>query len=112
VLSGRYASKWVRETALGQTSAENTQLLAARVTHDLTADWDVSLHAAVLARGNGGAHQYGLGTEAGYLLAKNLWLSGGWNLFGYRDRDLAGQDHTQPGVFLRLRFKFDEDSLH
>jgi large repetitive protein len=111
VLSGRYASKWVREAALGQTSAENTQLLAARVTHDLTAEWDLSLQAALLARGNGGAHQYGLGTEAGYLLAKNLWLSGGWNLFGYHDRDLAGQDHTQPGVFLRLRFKFDEASL-
>jgi large repetitive protein len=111
VLSGRCASKWVRETALGQTSAENTQLLAARVTQDLDASWDLSLHAAVLARGNGGANQYGLGTEAGYLLAKNLWLSAGYNLFGYHDRDLAGQDHTQPGVFLRLRFKFDENSL-
>jgi large repetitive protein len=111
VLSGRVASKWVRETALGQTSAENTQLVAARVTHDLDAAWDLSLHAAVLARGNASALQYGLGTEAGYLLSKNLWLSGGYNLFGYHDRDLAGQDHTQPGVFLRLRFKFDENSL-
>ena len=111
VLSGRYASKWVRETALGQSSGENTQLLAARVTHDLDASWDVSLQTAVLLRGNGGAHQYGLGAEAGYLMAKNLWLSGGWNLFGYHDRDLAGQDHTQPGVYLRLRFKFDENAF-
>ena len=111
VLSGRVASKWVRETALGQTSAENTQLIAARATHDLNASWDLSLHAALLARGNGGAHQVGLGAEAGLLLAKNLWLSGGYNLFGYHDRDLAGQDHTQPGVYLRLRFKFDENSL-
>jgi large repetitive protein len=111
VLSGRYASKWVRETALGQTSAENTQLLAARATQDLDANWDLSLQAAVLMSGNARAHQYGLGAEAGYLLAKNLWLSGGYNLFGYHDRDLAGQDHTQPGVYLRLRFKFDENSL-
>jgi large repetitive protein len=112
VLSGRVASKWVRETALGQTGRDDTQLLAARVTHDLDEHWDLSLHAAVLARGLGRANQYGLGTEAGYGLAKNLWLSGGYNLFGYHDRDLAGQDHTQPGVFVRLRFKFDENSLH
>ena len=108
VLSGRVASKWVRETTLGQTSAENTHLLASRITHDLTDEWDLSLHGALLARGNARAHQYGLGAEAGWLMAKNLWLSGGYNLFGYHDRDLAGQDHTQPGVFLRLRFKFDE----
>jgi len=46
----------------------------------------------------------------GYLLRTNLWLSAGYNFSGFSaDRQLQGYEYTQPGVYLRLRFKFDED---
>ena len=45
----------------------------------------------------------------GYLLTSNLWLSAGYNVFGFKDDDLAGADYTNRGAFVRLRFKFDED---
>ena len=50
-------------------------------------------------------------TEVGYLLAKNLWVSGGYNFAGYHDRDFEDVDYTQQGPYLRLRFKFDENNL-
>ena len=52
----------------------------------------------------------GLGCEASCLLSDKLWVSLGWNVFGFTDRarDLTAQDQTQRGVDLRLRFKFDE----
>ena len=52
----------------------------------------------------------GLGCEASCLLSDKLWVSLGWNVFGFTDRarDLTAQDQTQRGVYLRLRFKFDE----
>jgi large repetitive protein len=57
------------------------------------------------------SRHYGAGIEVGYLLATNLWVSGGYNFFGYRDADLAGTEYTNKGAYLRLRYKFDEDLL-
>jgi hypothetical protein len=45
----------------------------------------------------------------GYSVATNLWVSAGYNFFGYRDTDLAGADYTAKGPFVRLRYKFDEN---
>jgi large repetitive protein len=109
-LSGRYAAKWVRDHGLGLASRDRTQLLFARATRDIGERWDVSVHSALLFNSHG-SRQFGLGAELGYLMSTNLWLSAGYNLFGLRERELAGQDHTQPGVYLRLRFKFDESSF-
>jgi len=62
-----------------------------------------------LFSGEGKSRQYGLGLEVGYLLTSNLWLSAGYNFFGFKDDDLAGTDYTNRGVYVRLRYKFDED---
>jgi hypothetical protein len=45
----------------------------------------------------------------GYLVATNLWLSTGYNILGFKDKDLSGEEYTAQGVYFRLRFKFDED---
>ena len=52
---------------------------------------------------------YASGVETGYLVMENLWLSAGYNWRGFRDRDLTGSDYTAKGLYLRLRWKFDED---
>ena len=63
-----------------------------------------------LVSGQHGANQYAYGAEVGRLLRQNLWLSAGYNFSGFEgDRDLSGYEYTQQGIFLRLRFKFDED---
>ena len=109
LVSGRAAAKWATDRSAGLDSSYTTQLLSARATYDLSAKWDVGLNAAVLLGGNGRARQHGLGAELGYLLADNLWVSLGYNLFGFSDKDLTGQDYTNKGVYLRLRWKFDEN---
>jgi hypothetical protein len=55
------------------------------------------------------SRQYGMGGEVGYRVARNLWLSAGYNVLGYQDQDLAGDDTTRKGAYIRLRFKFDEN---
>jgi hypothetical protein len=45
------------------------------------------------------------------VLQRDVWLSAGWNRFGYRDPDLPQEDWTEQGVYLRLRAKFDESLL-
>jgi large repetitive protein len=107
-LSARVAAKWARDDSLNLFSSYRTQLLFARAVVDLTDRWDAGLQASALLGGAGRSRQLGFGAETGYLVANNLWLSLGWNVFGFTDRDLSAQDHTQRGAYLRLRFKFDE----
>jgi hypothetical protein len=108
LVSGRYAAKWVNENSLGLTSKYTTQLVGGRFTWEFAPKWDVGLVSNVLFGGGSGTRQYGVGVELGYLVSTNLWVSAGYNFFGYRDEDLAGGDTTTKGPYVRLRYKFDE----
>ena len=111
LLSVRAAAKWVTDRSSGLATFSSAQLLGGRVTYDLTHRWDVGFTSNVLLAGAARTRQYGAGAEVGYLVTGNLWLSAGYNVFGFRDADLAGTDYTNRGIFLRLRYKFDEDLL-
>ena len=108
VMSARYAAKFVEEDSLGIASKSSGHLISGRITHDLTSKWDIGLVASLHGDGGFGNRKMGLGLEAGYLLQENLWLSAGFNFFGFKDKDLAGADFTDKGFYLRLRYKFDE----
>ena len=113
-LTGRVAAKWQQDSFAYNDGRRvdddfNAVLLSGRVVYDLTENWDIGLLASSF-RGQFGANQYALGMELGRLLRQNLWLSVGYNATGFRgDTDLTGYEYTQQGVFVRLRFKFDED---
>jgi hypothetical protein len=111
VFTGEYAAKLVREIIQGVSSPSAAQLVAARATRDLGNDWDVGVAARVLTDGHFGAKQYGLGAEVGYMVQKNTWLSAGYNVTGFSDRDLSAENYTARGVYMRVRFKFDETLL-
>ena len=108
-LTGRVAGKWQQDRfEQGVDDRFRAALVSGRVVHDLSERWDLGLMAAVQA-GQHGARQHAVGAEIGYLLATNLWLSAGVNATGFTgDADLAGNDYTRQGAYLRLRFKFDE----
>lgn len=109
VYTARYAGKFVEENSAGLDSSSITHLLSTRVTRDLAKNWDIGVMASTLFSGDLGSRQYGMGAEAGYLVKENLWVSVGYNLMGFKDKDLAGEDYTDKGVYIRLRYKFDEN---
>ncbi len=113
-LTGRVAGKWQQDQFAYSDGARvnsrfRAMLFSARVVYDITENWDIGVLGSTF-RGQSGANQYAYGLEVGRLLRQNLWLSAGYNWTGFAgDRDLNGYEYTQQGVFLRLRFKFDED---
>jgi large repetitive protein len=111
VLNGQIASKWSHETLSGIQVDSRTSLIGARATWDVSEKVDVSAMASTLINHQSKVSQKGLGVEVGYLVYSNVWLSAGYNFFGYRDADLAPGQHSDKGAFIRLRFKFDEDSF-
>jgi len=108
-LTGRLAGKYVTERFQGGARSNYTAWLAGgRITWDLSERWDVGVQNHVMWSPNGGSRQHSFGVEAGYLIKSNLWLSFGVNARGFSDDELQGAAYTRKGVYLRLRFKFDE----
>ena len=109
--TGRYAGKYVLEDTNGISSHSVVQLLGARADYDFKRDWTVGINSGVMFSGSFKSRQTALGAELGYLAMQNLWVSVGYNVFGFTDNELAGEDYTNEGLFLRLRYKFDENLL-
>ena len=108
VMSGRYAAKFVTDDSFSLASKSSGHLISGRLTHDISSKWDIGIVASIHGDNGFANRKLGLGVEAGYLIQENLWLSAGYNLFGFKDKDLAGQDYTDKGFYIRLRYKFDE----
>ena len=111
IFSGRYAGKLVEDDSGSISSHSTAHMLTGHLTYDLSKKWDVGLNAMSLFNSGLNSMLYGVGGELGYLLTANLWLSAGYNFFGFYDRDLSGENYTNPGCFMRMRFKFDEHLL-
>lgn len=110
-VTGRYAAKMVSETVAGVRTRATAQLASVRVTRDIGERWDVGIAASVMGDARLRSRQAAIGVEAGYRVKDNLWVSVGYNVAGFKDRDLSADDATARGVYLRLRFKFDEKLL-
>ena len=106
LLSARVAAKWATDRSSGIDSRSFTQLVGGRSTWDVSERWDVGLQAYRMW-GNGVA-ETAVGVEVGYLAWRNMWLSAGYNVKGFQAAALAGDAYTQRGIYLRMRFKFDE----
>jgi hypothetical protein len=108
LVTGRYAAKWTTDKSNGLSSKYRAQVIGGRATWEFAPKWDVALVSSALFGDSTASRQYGVGVELGYLVATNLWVSAGYNFFGYRDADLAGADYTAKGMYVRVRYKFDE----
>jgi hypothetical protein len=111
VVSLAWAGKLARERSRLAASTGAGQWLRARATRDLPHGWDVGWTASVLTGRGWSQRRWGLGAELGRQLPLGAWLSLGFNRFGYRDDELAGEEWTREGAYLRLRMKVDESSL-
>jgi hypothetical protein len=111
-MTSRVAGKRNSDMTLPAGEQKYTAVMAAgRAILDLSPRWDIGVLASVLYSPQGHSRQFAYGAEAGYRFAKNMYLSVGHNLSGFYDRDLSGSEYTARGTFLRLRVKFDENSL-
>ncbi|MDO5768583.1 MAG: hypothetical protein Q4P13_03695 [Psychrobacter sp.] len=108
-LSGHYAGKYTQYKADGIESDNTAHAAYARGMYDINERWDAGLQAGTYWNDKADDMAYMLGAEVGYSPMANLWLSLGYNFMGFTDEDIASDDTTQQGAYLRLRFKFDED---
>jgi uncharacterized repeat protein (TIGR01451 family) len=109
--SGHYGGKLAFEESNGHDDRSDTHLFAVRATYDLNPRWDIAICGRVLFSGGNLSTQFGVGPEIGYKMRDSLRLAGGYNLLGFRDRDLSREEYTDHGVYVALRWMFDESLL-
>lgn len=107
-----WAGKLTRDQGARAITAGGAQWLRLRLTRDLARDWDVAGTASLLTGRRLSQREGGVGLELGRQLPGGVWLSGGWNLYGYTDDELSGEEWTRQGGFLRIRARVDESLIH
>ncbi|KPF69968.1 hypothetical protein IP84_03585 [beta proteobacterium AAP99] len=105
--AGKVAAKWRKDVLAGVPDSFDAQLLQGRVIYDITPRWDIGFIASVLGENGFKTRRAGVGVELGRIVSGNLWVSAGYNQRDLKDRDLM-TDYSSKGIFLRLRWKFDE----
>ena len=110
-LSLGYGAKFSHELVAGAAYQGYTDELGGELRYDLTPDWDVGARASVLHTWSSGQLAYSAGPSVGFSPVTNVWLSVGYNVVGYHDRDFSASNYTDHGPYLRMRFKFDQESV-
>ncbi len=107
-LTGRWAAKWAADSIDRARTSSRATLAMIRGIQDLGRSWDLGGTASLFTANQGGGRRVGVGIEVGRRLVDDLRIGLGYNVFGFRDRDLRDTEYTMKGLYLRLDYKFDE----
>ena len=109
-VSVNHGIKYVREVLnFGQHSAL-VNLVGLETRYDITPTLDIGFAGSVLFDDDGN-RRWSYGPSLGVTPAENMWLSVGYNLEGFDDSDFADAEMRRNGLFMKLRMKFDEQTL-
>ncbi len=110
-LSLYYGSKFVLDTYDGEDYAGYTDLLGAEFRFDLGPRIDIGLRASVLHSWRQNTFAWAFGPSVGFTPFTNAWVSVGYNIRGFNDRDFESSHYTAEGAYVVFRMKFDQHSL-
>lgn len=110
-LSIQYGNKFVFATVTNTELSGYTDLTGIEWRHDLSETWDVGAQTSILHSWTPGVMNYSYGISAGFTPVKNAWVSIGYNFEGVSDKDFSAAEYTAQGIYLKVRAKFDQDSL-
>ena len=110
-ISPYYGVKYSRDTIDGITYSGYTDTLGIELRHDINKRWDMGAHANVLRSHEYDQREYSYGLSFGFSPHTNMWFSIGYNWDGFEDNDFSMAGYTAEGPYLKLRFKFDQQSV-
>jgi uncharacterized repeat protein (TIGR01451 family) len=103
--------KYVETEFAGAKADGVTNLLGAEVRHDITKTIDLGLHGAWTSGEASGTSKWSVGPSIGVTPTDNVWVSVGWNVTGFEDEDFEAARYTRSGPYIKLRAKFDQNTL-
>jgi uncharacterized repeat protein (TIGR01451 family) len=110
-LSLYYGSKYVLDSFDGDDYAGYTDIMGGEWRFDLDRRIDIGLRASVIHSWSQGTFAWAFGPNVGFSPFTNTWVSVGYNVRGFNDRDFESSHYTAKGAYLIFRMKFDQHSL-
>jgi len=110
-LSMYYGSKLARFAFDSGSYQGYTDIIGSEFRYDLQPKWDVGFLASRIHSWSAGTVNGSYGVESGWQVGTNAWISVGYNFSGFYDPDFTANHYTAKGLFLRFRFKFDQDTI-
>ncbi len=88
-----------------------SNVFGADLRFDLKKTIDIGVSATLRQNPSGSAFSYSGGPAISIAPFKNSYISLGYNVAGYTDRDFEDSRYTRSGPYVTLRLKFDQNSL-
>ena len=107
--TANYGVKHVSTEIADQTLKSWTHLIGAEARFDVTEKVDLGLRGSYLTSTTDTA-KYSIGPSIGVSPVKNVWISAGYNVAGFKDDDFQAAEYSRKGAYLQLRLKFDQDT--
>ncbi len=106
-----YGAKYVAGRYADDTYDGFIDVVGFDLRQDLGRRFDVGIAGSVQHAWSDGVWSWSGGPSLGASPAGNLWISAGYNIAGYRDRDFEADRYTRQGPYVTMRLKFDQLSL-
>ena len=106
----QYGLKYVVDNFDSDEYRGFTDLYGMEVRHDLNNRWDLGFQGSLYNSYNSDVSDYSYGVSVGYNMARNVWVSLGYNFDGFQDDDFSAAEYTAEGLFLKYRLKFDQNT--
>ena len=100
-----YGTKYVRGRYADERVTGLIDAVGLELRQDLRANLDLGVQLGVQHSWSDGNLAYVAGPTVGVAAARGMWISAGYNIAGYRDRDVADARYTRQGSYLTLRAK-------
>jgi uncharacterized repeat protein (TIGR01451 family) len=88
-----------------------SNVVGADIRFDLSETVDVGVAGTVRESNGGKAISYSGGPSISLSPFENSYITVGYNVVGYRDRDYSDTRYTRSGPYVTLKLKFDQNSL-
>jgi uncharacterized repeat protein (TIGR01451 family) len=111
-LSMKYGMKYLRDRIDNISYTGFTDLIGLEGRYDIKPKWDVGAVLNVLRTPSSGMTDSRTGVFVGYTYFKDVWVSVGYNMHGFTDKDFSKSDYTAKGMYVKFRMKFDQRSAH
>ena len=108
----QYGLKYVVDNFDNDQYRGFTDLYGMEVRHDLSSKWDVGFQGSLYNSWSADVSDYSYGVSVGYNMARNVWVSLGYNFDGFQDEDFSASEYTSKGLFLKYRVKFDQNTAN
>lgn len=107
----QYGAKLVREQIDGTLYDSFTDLVGIEGRYNIARDWDIGMHANMLHAWTLHQFNYSRGVSVGHTFMTNMWVSIGYNVTGFEDRDFSQNYYTSKGFYVMFRMKFDQQNV-